>query len=187
MLLRVRIMFVTLLIACALIVPASSLSAKLILIPDGGIAYQYPESHIDIIRVLFYNFRTVMVNGFGLGNPTYGTVYTGCLDFVNQGPQVITDIVFTFWPKGSDNKFFTLHMKNPIPVGVPQINKGVGPSDRFPPYINSGCAFAFAKGVWVSSVTYADGSTWTAPSDAPMSGTAQFIPPPTAAPSPSGT
>lgn len=190
MLSRLRPVITTLLVTFVLIVPASSLSAMPFLTALGGVAYQYPESHIEITGVLFYNFRTVLLNAYGMGNPTYGTAYAGCVDFVNQGPQVVTDIGFTFWPKGSDNKFWTLHMKQSIPVGVPQINKGVGPSDRWPPYINTGCALALARGVWVNSVTYADGSTWKAPADAPASGTAQFIAPPSpylASPSPSAT
>lgn len=139
---------------------------------EAGVAYQNPDSHIEIANVVFFSFT------IGADWPLSGGYEgdAGCITYINHGPQDTTSVTFTWWPPLSPNPQPPLVIKRDDTVGVLQDRTAYiepfGSRGRYA----SQCADVIAKGAFISAVTYADGTSWHAPPSAPDESVAQVTP-----------
>src|SRR5579872_598747 len=134
-----------------------------------GTAYQYASSNVRITNVIFVYFAS---------GPSGKAVefQAGCVDFVNEGKQEVTSVAFTWLPSATPKPFPPLIVKGSFAPGVLQFDGAniMGYEDFSRPNIGSQCALTSGRGAYVSKVTYADGTTWTAPNDAPSGSVAEL-------------
>ena len=155
--------------------------------PAAGTAYQYTDSHVRINNVVSFRFGNVPIQFCPQCVAT-------CVSFINEGPEIISSVMFMFFPPDPLSPHPTLVVRGPIPVGILQYKEMVvvlGDADNM---IRFGalCANTAANSVWVKEVKYTDGSSWAAPADAPNGAIAEMtnaqVPDPLASvkPSPAG-
>src|SRR5262249_37221263 len=130
-------------------------------------------SQIAITRVYFFLFNYTY-------DGTYADMQTmtgACVNFVNNGPKIVSKVQVNFAYVNANkptSKPNYVIVRGPIAVG--QIEDHVGVPQAIgsgPPGFAPECTLAPGNSAWVAEVDYADGTSWKAPPDAPVSGKQQ--------------